>query len=410
MGNMTSLAVLQMVNFILPLLTVPYLVRVVGIDRYGLIAFAQSIIQFFIIFTDFGFNLSATREIAANRDDHAKVEKIFSAVMTVRALLLVVGFFILMGVVSIIPRLREEAMIFYLTYGLVAGGVLFPVWCFQGLEKMKHSTAMNLISRSIFVLLIFVVVRRPEDYLLVPVLSSAGMIVAGIISLIILRTKFGIRFRLVSAGTLLRQMRSSLQFFVATLASSVFSSFNTLVLGFVTTNEIVGYYAAAEKLFVAMRGLFQPIATALYPYMSFTRNIKLYRRIFGWSMSGAFLVGSAAWLGSDLIVKIVFGEGFDLSAQLLRIFAAVVPISAASLLIGYPLLAALGLEKYANYSNSAGAVIHLLLVAAILPVISPALIVLVMLTVEIAVLAMKLIGVRRHGLWRLDYSAESSAK
>jgi len=93
-GNFFSLAVLQAVNYALPLLTVPYLFRVLNVEKYGLVNFASAFIQYFIVFTDFGYNLSATKLIAENRDDALKLSQVFNRVMFSKLLLLLMGFVI----------------------------------------------------------------------------------------------------------------------------------------------------------------------------------------------------------------------------------------------------------------------------------------------------------------------------
>lgn len=399
--NIFSLAVLQAAIYLVPLITLPYLVRVLGADKFGLVAFAQAVMQYFIIATDYGFNLSATRDIAANRDDILKVSQIFSTVMLVRLALMVTGFGILYVLVLTIGRFAVDPWIFLVSYGLVVGNVLFPLWFFQGMEKMKYSTVMTLIARTLFVVLIFVFVRTESDYILVPLLNSLGLVVAGVISLWMAVKKFHVVLRWPGWAIIVKQFRSSFQFFVAALSSSVSSSFNTLILGFVTSNQVVGYYAAAEKLFIAMRAAFYPLVQALYPYMSSRKNVYLFKKIFYFALGGAIVMGTGVFVFSISITNLVFGSSFEASAGILRLFALIVPIVAASLLLSYPLLAALGHEKYANYSNAIGSLIHILLIVLIIPAISPYRVVLILIVTETIILAMRIFGVRKHKLWSI---------
>ena len=379
----------------------PYLVRVLGADKFGLVAFAHALMQYFIIVTDYGFNLSATRDIAANRDDMLKVSQIFSTVMLVRLTLMMAGFGLLYLLVLAIGRFAADPWIFLVSYGLVVGNVLFPVWFFQGMEKMKYSTVMTLIARTLFVVLIFVFVRTESDYILVPLLNSLGLVVAGVISLWMAVKKFHVALRWPGWAIIGKRFRSSFQFFLATLSSSVSSSFNTLILGFLTSNQVVGYYAAAEKLFIAMRAAFYPLVQALYPYMSSRKNVYLFKKVFYFALGGAIVMGTGVFVFSMPITNLVFGSGFEASAGILRLFALIVPVAAASLLLSYPLLAALGHEKYANYSNAIGSLIHILLIALIIPAISPYRVVLILIVTETIILAMRIFGVRKHKLWSI---------
>ncbi len=398
--NVFSLSVLQGINYLLPLITLPYLVRVLGAEKFGVVAFAQATMQYFIIFTDYGFNLSATRNIAAHQQDNRKISEIFSTVLTVRFVLMIVGFFLLLLLVKLVGKFAAEPTLFLISYGLVVGNVLFPVWFFQGIEKMTYSTVMILIARLLFVVLIFIFVRSTEDYLYVPLLNSLGFIIAGILSMIIAVRKFRVSFGWFGWRAITSQFKSSFQFFLSQISGTVYSSFNTIILGFFTNNQTVGYYAAAEKLFIAMRSAFYPLVQALYPYMASKRNVALFKKIFRYALLGALAIAVVVFSLSSLITNVVFGADFAASAGILRLFALLIPVIAASLLLSYPLLAALNHEKYANYSNVIGALIHVALIAALIPVISSHVVVIVMMISESLILGMRIYGVRKHHLWQ----------
>ena len=193
--NFFSLSFLQAASYILPLITLPYLVRVLGVEKFGLIAFAQAFIQYFVVLTDYGFDLSATREVSIHRGNKEKLSVIVSSVFVIKSLFLIISMVILAVVLLMVPKFRMDWLIYVFSFGIVFDNVLFPVWFFQGIENMKYITIRNVVAKLVFTLLIFVFIREQSDYLKVPLINSLGMIVSGIIGAIPVFFSFGLSFR-----------------------------------------------------------------------------------------------------------------------------------------------------------------------------------------------------------------------
>ena len=184
-GNFFSLIFLQAANYLLPLATLPYLIRVLGVEKYGLLTFAQSIIIFFNIAVDYGFNLSATRDVAVNKNDLDKISEIFCSVMIIKIVMTVVSLVVLCGMLFFINRLTSDWLLYLTTFGMVIGQAIFPVWYFQGIENMKIITILNISSKLFFTIIIFIFIHTPDDYLKVPAFNSLGYLLAGGLSLAI---------------------------------------------------------------------------------------------------------------------------------------------------------------------------------------------------------------------------------
>ncbi len=314
MSNFISLMSLQGANYILPLITLPYLVRVLGVEYFGLLAFATATVTYFNILTDYGFNLTATREISIHRDDKAKVIEIFSSVMTIKVILMFVSFLLLTILVFSFEKFSQDALVYFLTFGTVVGQVLFPVWFFQGMERMKYITYLNILSKVIFTIAIFVFVQEQSDFYLVPLLTSIGFLVAGIWSLYLVRKKFGVSFKLQTYLTIKKHFIDGWDVFVSRIFVSLYTTINIFLLGFFTNNTIVGYYAIAEKIVNAVGGLFTSTNQTIYPYMakmyvnqkekffSFTKKVG-----FSFLVIGLVLFMLLA-LFSEIIIKLITGS------------------------------------------------------------------------------------------------------
>jgi len=267
--NFLSLSILQGLNYILPLITLPYLVRVLGPEKYGLIAFAQAFIGYFMILTDYGFNLSATREISINRENKQKVSEIFSSVLTIKFFLCILSFLILASLLFI-PKFKKDWLVYIFTFGMVLGNVLFPVWFFQGMEKMRYITILNIIAKSIFTVCIFIFIKKMSDFVYVPLINSLGYLVAGMLSLRIVFKNFAVKFVIPSFENIKHQLKEGWHIFISQVFITGYTNSRIFAVGlFSPNNAITGYYAIAEKLMGIVQTF--PLASviqALYPRLS----------------------------------------------------------------------------------------------------------------------------------------------
>src|SRR5690554_3117541 len=147
-SNFGYLMLLQIAGYVFPLITIPYLARVIGVDGFGKIAFAAAVMVWFQTVSDWGFNYTATRDVARNRDDKEKVSEIFSNVLWARCLLMIVSFLLLLLAIFIVPIFRDNYAIILVTFLLVPGHIMFPDWFFQAMERMKYITILNQIGRA----------------------------------------------------------------------------------------------------------------------------------------------------------------------------------------------------------------------------------------------------------------------
>lgn len=161
LNNFFSLPVIQGTNFILPLVVLPCLIKAIGLEKFGLVAFAQAFMSYFIIFTDYGFNLTATREIAINKDDKAKLSSIINNTLLTKIILCLLSFLILLLIISFSPYFCQYSSLYYWSFFLVVGQVLIPAWFFQGIEQMKYLTYLNLVAKIIFTVFIFILISKP---------------------------------------------------------------------------------------------------------------------------------------------------------------------------------------------------------------------------------------------------------
>ena len=330
MSNFFSLSVLQGANYILPLITLPYLVRVLGVEYFGLLAFATTTVMYFQILTDYGFNLTATREISIHRDNKEKVIEIFSSVMTIKIILMFVSFFLLSILVFSFEKFSQDALVYFLTFGTVVGQVLFPVWFFQGMERMKYITYLNILSKVIFTIAIFVFVQEQSDFYLVPLLTSIGFLVAGIWSLYLVKKEFGVGFEVQTIDTIKHHLVEGWDIFVSMVFISMYRSSNIIILGLLTNNTIVGYYSIAEKVVKTLQSLQDVVGNTLFPYLSKKFSITnksffdLNKRFFKFIFLIYFSLSLITMFSSEYIIYILMGEFNEIAILNLQIMSFVI--------------------------------------------------------------------------------------
>lgn len=266
--NALSLYSIQAATYILPWFTFPYVFRILGPEKYGLIAFAASLIGYFQAVTEYGFNLTATREVSIHRNDPVKLSQIFSATMYAKAMLMVGSFVVMVGIVYAVPSFRAEAPLFLVSFLVIVANLAFPVWLFQGLEKMESLTYREVGARLIGLAPTFLLVKKPSDYLMLAAINSGSLLLAGGVSYIGFAKVTDARFTRVSFAEIRRTFAEGWNVFLSTAAITLYTRSNTFILGLVGTSAEVGYFSAAQRLIEAGKALVSPLTTAIYPHIS----------------------------------------------------------------------------------------------------------------------------------------------
>lgn len=328
-ANFGYLSLLQVAGYVFPLISMPYLARVIGADGFGKIAFASAIVVWIQTISDWGFNLTATRDVAQNRDNKELVSRIFSNVLWARSVLTLLSGIILLLVVLLVPYLRENADIIFVTFLLVPGYILFPEWFFQAIEKMKYTTIFNLFLKLVFTVAVFVFIHKREDYLMQPLLTTIGYLLCGIGALYLIFKKWGYSLYKPQWGEIFKTIRNSTDVFINNLMPNLYNSFSVMLLGFFGESTANGIYDGGNR-FPSIFYQFQSVLSrAFYPFLS--RRPDKHSFYAKLNIVSA-LVGSVILvLISPLIIKIMLGDEFEKSVVVMQILS----FSVVFLAMGY---------------------------------------------------------------------------
>ncbi|WP_298245923.1 oligosaccharide flippase family protein [uncultured Christiangramia sp.] len=284
LSNFFSLSAIQVVGMVLPLITLPYILRVVGFDKYGVIVLAASLIAYFQSVTDFSFKITATRDVAKFKDSPQKLNIIYSRVLTVKFILLFVSLVIITSVVYLYPPFWNERAVFLLTMPLLFGYALFPEWFFQGIEKMKYISFLDIGIKIFFTICIFIFINKKEDYWIYPLLQSSGYIGAGIIGQIILAKKYKLKFYWLKGSRIRSTLKQNYPIFINQFVPTLYNNTTTFLLGTIGSSSAVGIYAAIKKIVDLAVKLLNIVSRVFFPFLNRNHNaFSSYRRLFLYS-------------------------------------------------------------------------------------------------------------------------------
>lgn len=349
--NIISLVSLKGLEYILNFLLLPFLVRTLGVERFGAIAFAQGLVQYFVILVDYGFNMTAPRDIAKARTSE-EVGKIFVSVMASKILICIVTMGVFFASIFVF-RLDKyiDLPLFFAVYIMVIGNIVFPIWFFQGIQQMRYITIVNVLARVITVSSIFWFVRVPEDYLLAAFLQACNMVIAGLFSYYVIFREYRFIFQRPNWKNIRETMIDGWQIFVSTIAINIYTTSNLVILGFITNNTVVGYFSAANKIIDSIKGIMTTVTQAVYPHVSNilrdSRNTAiLFLRKFIKIYCGVSFIGSITlFMFACLVVKILFGNGYNETKILLQIMSILPFIISISNVYGVQIMLNFGWQK-----------------------------------------------------------------
>ena len=336
-------------GYLLALITVPYLVRVLGAVDWGLLAFTQAFGNYVLLVVEFGFTLSATRAVSRNRASRESRADILAGVLGAKILL---AFFCLLAALlawHFVPAFRDHRLLFWSSvfWALAQGFSL--MWYFTGLEKMRLAVSLDVSLKSVAVLGVLVLVRGPADAWKVLGLQGAASLLSFALMLVLAYRAVPVRLPRPRAAW--RTLREGSTTFIPRNVLFLNNVGNTFILGLFCPPEIVGYYAGADRIGRCIIGLLGPVNDAFYPRIShIARNSKLAHLNLA-RMGMALMAGAGVLMGAGIVVfapqlvHVLLGRSFEPAIPLLRILALLAPVIAVNNVLGMQWMLPLDLDR-----------------------------------------------------------------
>jgi PST family polysaccharide transporter len=346
--NAAALYSVQFVRKLLPLIIIPYLARTLGPAGWGVVAFMQALAEFVVLGIEFGFNLSATREIARQRTSREACGNIMAGVLGAQGFLALLGILGALAVSSLVPLLHDNPK-------LVAAGLFYavaqgfmPLWFFQGLERMRLAATLEICGRVAGLSAVFVFVRSPQDTWIA--LAIQGVAPALTTCAGLWMAYRSIRCCMPSYSLVRDALVRGWPMFVFRSAESLYGVANVFILGLFTGPAEVGYFASAEKISRAVFGLLNPIRESFYPRLSNLAHrspksaAQLARIGVVVMVSGGLLFSLAVYFFAPVLISLLMGQAFEPAVTVLRILSVLPLILSVTHSVGLQWLLPLGKE------------------------------------------------------------------
>lgn len=326
-SNFMSLSSLRGLEMLLPLITLPYLVRVLGLEKYGMLAFALSLATYSTAFIQYGFNITAVRELARANTNDKQLSKTVSITLTITASFAITAFFLLMAVVICVERFKLEFWLYTFSFLFIITQALFPVWFFQGMAEMKYAAIVNVLSKVVAVCGILFFVENDQHYVLVSLINFSCSILALIFALGIIFRRFKLTYSLPTKSEIKSTLQIGSAAFISQLAPSLYNNSSIFMLGMFSSTTVVGIYVAATRVIDVFCVLGNILSSTFLPYLARKPNaIVVFNKCM---MLCGFLLTVICSLSSDLVVRLLFSaENLIVSTYIMYLAPGVVALFA----------------------------------------------------------------------------------
>jgi PST family polysaccharide transporter len=372
--NTLALYALQFAGYVIPLVTFPYLARVLRADGFGILLFAQSFALWGSIIFEYGFNLSASREVAQNHGNREALASTAAGVLGAK-LVLLIGFAMVSAVVALtvgIFREHSNYLIWAVVQSLAFG--FSPFWYFQGTERMVGAVITEFVARAAAAVSIFILVRVPDDGW--KALASLAVAGCGVVLVQTSWMYWQIGFRRLRWQDTTGALRRGWNMFLFRGASNIYGAANAFILGLFVAPVQVGYFGGAERIAKALQGLTLPFTQAFYPHMSrlVAQDASKASRLARWTVPFAGGAGLALALAVALFasraISLILGPNYGESVRVLYVFALILPLNAINNALIMHWMLPYGMERTVGAVTLGAIVINLGSAAFLAPLVA----------------------------------------
>lgn len=348
--NIISLTIVQFITYLAPLLTLPYLSRILSIESFGLTMLIMSIIILSSLFTDFGFNLHAPAWIAKNKKRKQKISLYISSAFTIKVSLLILTSFAIAVYFYIANIPFENKMtLCIVTIFAILSQAFQMTWFFQGIEEMSNITKLTFLSKISYIIFVIISVKDQDDIISVIFCYALSNIITTVVGFFFYK-RMGFNILKPPKSYIIQVTKSSFSFFLSRIAVSIYTSASTIIIGNFSGLTQAALYSSAEKLYQAGQSVSFPISQALYPYLARTKSIKTFYRFILILTPPLIIFISIIFNYSNEIIILFYGQEYSDATIILQLFLVTTVVNFISVNFGYPAFSIINRLDIANKS------------------------------------------------------------
>lgn len=370
--NFLMNAILTMSSFVFPLVTFPYVSRVLGPSGTGKVSFAMSFITYFSMFAQMGIPTYGIRACAKVRDDKVKLSKTVQEIMIINLLMCILIYVVYIAALIMVPRLRQERTLFLIMGTMIGFNAIGVEWLYKALEKYSYITIRSIVFKFIALLLMFGLVHSRQDYIIYGGIAIFASSASNIFNFINLRKHIVVKR--LNNYNLRKHMNMILIFFAMSVSATIYTNLDTVMLGFMKTDTDVGYYNAAVKIKTILVSIVTSLGTVLLPRASYyveKNDLGEFYRIAKKALNFIFVIAIPIVVYFVLFaeegVYFLSGKAYTGAILPMQIIMPTVLFIGITNILGIQMMVPLGKEKQVLYSEIAGAVVDLVLNIIFIP-------------------------------------------
>jgi len=343
-NNTIMLMIFNIAKIVFPFITLPYLTRILTTDSYGIVAYVKTVMSYMQIFVDFGFVLSATKDIVKCRENKNEMERVIGDTMVARVILGGLGFVVVLILSLALPILRTNILYTMLSYVAVFLSIFLMDFLFRGLERMHVITIRFIVMKIISTILTFVLIKGDQNLILIPILDIVSTLVA-ILMVWYEIGKMQLKLKFSGMKKVISTLKDSFVYFLSNVAATSLNALSTIIIGIYTSPTEVAYWSLCMQIIGSITACYNPISDGIYPEMIKTKNTAIIKKVLKIFMPIVLAGCIFSYFFANIGFMILGGEKYSNAVPVFRLLIPTLFFGFPAIIFGWPALGAIGKEK-----------------------------------------------------------------